>query len=77
VTAIQKALSGLNNVLQKPREAFQVFSSGYTEVHTKFDADTLLDFAIHHKQNETRSRKDTCVKAVRVHSVVSCGRLMQ
>jgi hypothetical protein len=30
-------------------------SSVFTELHTKLDADTLLDFAIHHRQNETQS----------------------
>jgi hypothetical protein len=45
-------LSGLKNILQKPYEAFlKVFFSGFTELHTKLDGDTLLDFAIHHRQN--------------------------
>jgi hypothetical protein len=56
---------------------FKVFGGGFTELHAKFDADTLLDFAIHRRQNETRSRKSTHVKTVRVHSAVSHGRLMQ
>jgi hypothetical protein len=43
----------------------------------KLDADTFLDFAIHHRQNETRSQKSTRVKAVRVHSMVSHSRLMK
>jgi hypothetical protein len=37
----------------------------------------LLDFAIHRRQNETRKSKSTRVKAMRVHSAVSHGRLMQ
>jgi hypothetical protein len=37
----------------------------------------LLNFAIHHRQSETRSRNSSHVKTMRVHSVVSCGRLMQ
>jgi hypothetical protein len=53
------------------------FGSGFTKLHAKLDADTLLDFAIHCRQNETRSRKSTCVKTMRVHSIVSRGRLMQ
>jgi hypothetical protein len=53
VNVIQKPLSGLKNILQKPHEIFQGFSSTFTELHTKLDADTLLDFAIHHRQNET------------------------
>jgi hypothetical protein len=43
----------------------------------KFDADTLLDFSIHHRQNQTQSPKSTHVKKIHVHSTVSCGRLMQ
>jgi hypothetical protein len=37
-----------------------------------FDADTLLDFASHCRQNEIQSQK-----TMRVHSMVSHGRLMQ
>jgi hypothetical protein len=29
------------------------FGSGFTELHIKLDADTLLDFAIHRRQKET------------------------
>jgi hypothetical protein len=53
MNAIQKPPSGLKNVLQKPHEAFQGFSSGFTELHAELDADTLLNFAIHHRQNKT------------------------
>jgi hypothetical protein len=56
---------------------FKGFGSGFTELHAKLDADTLLDFAIHHRQNKTRSRKSTRVKTVRVDTAVSRGRLMQ
>jgi hypothetical protein len=52
VNAIQKPLSDLENVLQKPHKGF---GSRFTELHAKLDADTLLDFAIHHRQNETRN----------------------
>jgi hypothetical protein len=48
----------------------------FTELHAKLDADTLLDFAIHCRQNETQSRKSTRVKTVRFHTV-SLGRLIQ
>jgi hypothetical protein len=41
---------------------FKGFDSGFTELHAKLDADTLIDFAICHTQNETRSRKSTGVK---------------
>jgi hypothetical protein len=58
-------------------EHFKGYGSGDSELHTKLDADTLLDFAIHCRQNETQSRKGTYVKTVHVHSVMSCGRLMQ
>jgi hypothetical protein len=56
---------------------FKAFGSVFTKLHAKIDADTLLDFAICRRQNETQSRKSTCVKTVRVHSMVSRGRLMQ
>jgi hypothetical protein len=29
------------------------FGSGFAELHAKLDADTSLDFAIHHRRNET------------------------
>jgi hypothetical protein len=56
---------------------FNSFGSGFTELHAKLDADTLLDFAIHGRQNETRSRKSTRVKTMLVHSAMSLGRVMQ
>jgi hypothetical protein len=56
---------------------FKAFGSEFTELHTKLDADTLLDFAIHHIQNETRSQKSARVKTMHAHSAVSRGRLMQ
>jgi hypothetical protein len=77
MNAIQKPLSSLKNVLQKPHEALKGFGSGFTELHAKFDEDILLDFAIHHRQNETRSQKSTNVKTMLVHSAMSRGRLMQ
>jgi hypothetical protein len=78
VNVIQKPLPGLKNVLQKPHEAFQSFGSGFTELHAKLDTtDTLLDFAIHRRPNETRSRKSTRVKTMRVYSAMSRGRVMQ
>jgi hypothetical protein len=46
---------------------FKGFGSGFTELHEKLDADTLLDFAIRRSQRETRS----------VHSAVSRGILMK
>jgi hypothetical protein len=47
------------------------------QFHTKLDADVLLDFAIHRRQNESRSGKSARVKTVHVHSAVSRGCLMQ
>jgi hypothetical protein len=48
MNGIQKPLSGLKNVLQKPNEEFQGFQQfGFTELHAKPNADTMLDFAIH------------------------------
>jgi hypothetical protein len=64
-------------ISKSPTKHFKSFGSGFTEFHAKLDADTLLDFAIHRRQNETRSRKSTRVKTVLVHSAVSRGRLMQ
>jgi hypothetical protein len=56
---------------------FKSFGSGFTELRAKLDADTLLDFAFHRRQNETRSRKSTRVKTMLVHSAMSRGRVMQ
>jgi hypothetical protein len=53
VNGIPKPPSGLKNALQKPHEAFQGLGSGFTELHAKLYADTLLDFAIYQRQNET------------------------
>jgi hypothetical protein len=35
------------------RKHFKGFGSGFTEPHAKLDADALLDFAVHRRQNET------------------------
>jgi hypothetical protein len=56
---------------------FKGFGSRFTELHAKLDADTLLDIAIHRRQNETRGQKNTHVKTMNVHSMVSYGRLIQ
>jgi hypothetical protein len=42
-----------------PMKHFKGVSSRFTELHAKLDANTLLDFAIHRRQNKTRSRKST------------------
>jgi hypothetical protein len=36
---------------------FKGFGSRFTGLRAKLEADTLLAFAIHHRQNETQSRK--------------------
>jgi hypothetical protein len=56
---------------------FKGFGSGFTELHANLDADTLLNFAIHRRQNGTRSRKSTRVKTALVRSAASHDRLMQ
>jgi hypothetical protein len=45
VNAIQNPLSGLKNVSKSLTKHFRGFSSGFTELHAQFGADTLLDFA--------------------------------
>jgi hypothetical protein len=55
---------------------FKGFGSGFAKLHAKLDADTLLDFAIHRRQKETRSRKGTRVKAMHLHNAMSRSRLM-
>jgi hypothetical protein len=59
------------------RSIFKGFGGGFTELQAKLHADTLLDFAIHGRQNEPQSRKSTRVKTMHVHSAVTRGRLMQ
>jgi hypothetical protein len=78
VNAIRKSQSGVKNVLQKPlTKHLKCFDSGFTKCHAKLYADTLLDFDIHHRQNETRTRKSNHIETMHVHSTVSRGRLMQ
>jgi hypothetical protein len=43
---------------------FKSFRNGSAELHTKLGVDMLLDFAIHHRQNETQSQKSTHVKTM-------------
>jgi hypothetical protein len=56
---------------------FKGFGSRYTELRARLDADTLLNFVIHHRQNETQSRKSKGLKTIYVHSGVSRGKLKQ
>jgi hypothetical protein len=55
---------------------FKGFGSRFAELHAKYDADTLLDSAIHRRQNEIPVEK-ALVQKQRVRSTASCGRLMQ
>jgi hypothetical protein len=41
---------------------FMGFSSGFTELHAKLDADTLLNFAIHLNETKHEVGESTCVK---------------
>jgi hypothetical protein len=56
---------------------FRGFGSGFTELHAKLDADTLLCFAIHRRQNETQSQKSTYIKQSCIRNTMSHGKLMQ
>jgi hypothetical protein len=40
---------------------FKGFHSEFTKLHAELDKDTLLDFAIHRRQNETKSKKHLCI----------------
>jgi hypothetical protein len=64
-------------MFSKSLKYFMGFGRGFSELHTKLDADTLLDYVIHRQQNKTQSRKSTCAKTMHVHNTVSLGRLMQ
>jgi hypothetical protein len=77
LNVIQNLLPGSKNVLQSLMKHFKGFGLGFTELHAKLDADTMLDFAIYRKQNNTQSPKSTHVKTMHAHSAVSRGRLMQ
>jgi hypothetical protein len=77
MNAIQKLLSSLKNVLQRIKKHFKGFSNRFTELHAQLDADMLLDFANHRRQNKTQSRKTTRVKTMCAPSAVSRSRLMQ
>jgi hypothetical protein len=52
--SFKKLPFGLKNALQKLTKRFKGFGSGFTKLHAKIDADTLLDFVIHRRQNGTR-----------------------
>lgn len=52
---MQEQVPGLKNVLQEFHEAIPGFGSGFTELHTKPDADKLCNFAIHGRQIKIQS----------------------
>jgi hypothetical protein len=60
MSAIQKPLFGLKNILKNLTKHFKGFSSGFTKLHTKLAADTLPKFAIHRGQNDTKSKWHSC-----------------
>jgi hypothetical protein len=43
---------------------FKDFGSKFKGFHAKLDADTLLDFAIHYRQNEMQSQKNAREKTM-------------
>jgi hypothetical protein len=71
-----KTTAWLKEYFSKASKKLQEFGSSYTKLHTKLDADTLLNIVIHHRKNKTQSGKSAHVKTMCVHSVVSHGRLM-
>jgi hypothetical protein len=77
MNVIQKPLSSLKNFSESLTKHFNGFGSGFTKLHAELDEDTLLDVAVHRRQNETQSQESTCVKTMRVHSAVSHDRLLQ
>jgi hypothetical protein len=78
VEAIKKLLSGLYNVLQKPREAFKGFGTRFTQLHAKvmMQKHCLILSSMEYKTKH-KVKKALVQKAMRVHSAVSGGRLMQ
>jgi hypothetical protein len=70
VNAFQNRCPASRRFSKSLTKHFKASGSGFTELHTKLDADTLLDFAIHRRQNEFE-------KTIRVHSAMSRGTLMQ
>jgi hypothetical protein len=72
-------LSGLKNVLfcKSLKKHFKDFSGGFTELHAKFYADLLLDFAIHRRQNEIQNQKNHLCKNIACSQHKSRGRLKQ
>jgi hypothetical protein len=58
----KKLLSGLKNVCKSLMKHFKGFSSGFTKLHMKLYVETLLNFAIHRRQNGTQSKKSTHIK---------------
>jgi hypothetical protein len=57
VNAFQKPLSGLKNVPRSLTKNFNGFGRGFTDLHAKFNTNTLLDFVIHRRQNERKVKE--------------------
>jgi hypothetical protein len=57
VNAIQNRCPASRLFSKSLTKHFKGFDSGFIELHAKLDADTLLGFAIHRRENETRIRK--------------------
>jgi hypothetical protein len=53
MNAIQKPPSGKRMFSKSLTKHFKGFAGEFIELHAKLDADTLLDFVIHHRQKET------------------------
>jgi hypothetical protein len=51
-----ETVSSLKKFSETDTKHFRGSDSGFAELHAKLEG-TLLDFAIHHRQNETRSYK--------------------
>jgi hypothetical protein len=49
---------------------FKGFGSRFTKLHTELDADTLLNFVIHCRQNETQSKKKQSCRNI---ACTQCG----
>jgi hypothetical protein len=63
----------LNDCFPQALRNFKGFSREFTEFHAKLDAETLLDFAIHCRQEKKRFPTAT-VQKMCLHSTVSGGR---
>jgi hypothetical protein len=77
INAIQKPLSGLKNVLQKPHNAFQGFRYRIYRASHKTWCRHVARFCHPSQTKRYTKQNSTRVKTMRVHSTMSRGRLMQ